>query len=81
MKEMVCMDMLQTLHDLEQNAFHTSRIKTFMIPCLHQLVEVPVHVFHGNVQLFGEWIKKNVECGDEMLMIGKCPEEDHFAKF
>jgi hypothetical protein len=59
-KEMVCMNMLQPLHDLEEYAFDTACVQTFVVSGLHQLIQIAVHVLHGNVELLAEGIQEDV---------------------
>ena len=40
---------LKTTQDLKQNAFDTTAVKWFVIPRLHELVQITIHVLHGNV--------------------------------
>jgi len=49
MEEIMGMDMVQTGQYLEQDALNTLAIQTLMISCLHQLIEIEVHVFHTNM--------------------------------
>jgi hypothetical protein len=48
-EEVVGVDVLETLHDLEQDALDTCVVEILVVSGLHQLVQVALHVLHGNV--------------------------------
>lgn len=54
--------------------------KILVVPCLHQLVEIAIHVLHANVQLLAEWIEENVQGGDNVSVVRKCAKKDDFSK-
>jgi len=80
-KEVVGVDMLEALHNLEQDALDAPIIKRLVIPRLHQLVQIPLHVLHADVQLFAERVQENVEGRDKVGVIWQGPEKDDFSKF
>ena len=80
MKEFVSMDMIQSGENLEQDALDARAVEGFVIPRLHQLVEISVHILHADVEFLGEWIQKNVQSGYEMGMNRQRSQEYHFAK-
>lgn len=61
MEEVVGVYVLKSLHDLKQYALDTGVVKTFVIPGLHQLVKVALHVLHANVELLAEGIQEDVQ--------------------
>jgi hypothetical protein len=67
-EEVVRVDVFEALHDLEEDALHTSVIETLVIASLHQLVEVTLHVLHGDMELLGERIQEDVEGGNQVRM-------------
>jgi hypothetical protein len=69
-EEVMRVDVFEALHDLEEDALHTSVIETLVIASLHQLVEVTLHILHGDMELLGERIQKDVEGGNQMRMWG-----------
>lgn len=77
MKEAVSVDVFQTLHDLEQDALDGRHIQALMITRLHELVQIPIHILHGNVKLLGEWIQENVHCWYQMWVMRERSEEDN----
>lgn len=52
-EEVVSMDVIQTAHNLVEDALDVLGVKSLVVSCLHQLVEVAVHVFHADVELSG----------------------------
>jgi hypothetical protein len=51
-----------------------------MVSRFHQLIQVPVHVFHGNVKLLRCWIKENVESRNKVRVDRELFEEDDFPQ-
>jgi len=49
MEKAVSVDVIQTREDLEQYALNAASIETLMIPSLHQLVQVAIHILHTDV--------------------------------
>lgn len=43
-------------------------LEILVIPCLHQLVEVAVHVLHADMQLPGQGVQEDVESGNQVRM-------------
>ena len=76
MEEMMVVDVFQTRDDLKQDALYTSTIQTLMIPCLHQLVKIAVHVLHGDMQLLRDRIQEDVKSRDEMRVKRQRTQED-----
>ena len=81
MEEMVRMDMFQALHDLVQYALDATVVQTLMITSLHQLIQISLHILHGDVKLLGEGIEEDIKSWDEMLVGWQCPQEHHFPQF
>jgi hypothetical protein len=80
MKEVMSVDMFQSLHDLEENAFDTPCIKAFRVTGFHKLIKIAVHVLHTDVKLLTERVEEYIKCRNEMVMRWKCSEEYHFSK-
>lgn len=80
MKEFVSVNVIQSGENLEQDALHARAVKGFVIPRLHELVEVSIHILHADVEFLGEWIKKDVQSGHEMGMNREGAQENHLAK-
>jgi len=80
MKEVMGVDVFETLHDLEQDALDTGVIQALVIPRFHQLVQISLHVLHTDMKLFAEGVEENVERRDEVCMRWQSPEEDHFSQ-
>jgi len=73
-------DVLETLHDLKQDALDAGVVQDFVVPRLHQLVEIPLHILHADVQLLAEGVQEDVEGWDEVGVGGQSPEEYHFSQ-
>lgn len=80
MEEVVCMDVLEALHDLEQDALDASGVQAFVIASFHELVEVAIHILHADVKFLAERVQEDVKCGNEVLVRRQGPEEDDFAE-
>lgn len=57
-------NVFETLHDLEKNALDAGIIETLVVASLHQLVEVALHVLHGDMELLGVGVQEDVESGN-----------------
>lgn len=68
MEELAVVDVLQARENLEQNALHTVRIHWFVIPRLHQLVQISIHELHGNVKSPAVRVQEDVQGRDEVRM-------------
>lgn len=76
----MCVDVFQSLHDLEKDALDTRNVKTFVVSSFHELVKIAIHIFHSNVKLLGEGVEENVQCRHEMLMIRKRSQKYDLSK-
>lgn len=76
----MCMNVLQALHYLKENAFDTAYVETFVIPGLHQLIKIAIHVLHGDVELLAERIQEDIQGWDKVVMRRKRSEEDDFSE-
>ena len=81
MEELACVDVLETGKNLEEDALYAGRIQWLVIPRLHQLVQVAVHVLHGDVQSPAVGIQEDVKCGYQVRMRWQRPEENDFSQF
>jgi len=79
MEEVVGVDVLESLHDLKQNALDAAIVETLVVSRLHQLVEVPFHIFHGDVELLGEGVEEDIQGRDQMGVCWQCSQEDNLA--
>jgi hypothetical protein len=70
MEEVMRVNVFEALHNLEEDALHTSVIETLVVASLHQLVEVPLHVLHGDMELLSERIQEDVKGGNQVRMWG-----------
>jgi hypothetical protein len=70
MEEVMRVNVFEALHNLEEDALHTSVIETLVVASLHQLVEVTLHVLHGDMELLSERIQKDVKGGNQVRMWG-----------
>jgi hypothetical protein len=78
-KEMMVVDVLEAVHNLEQDAFDTGIVKALVIARLHQLIQVAFHILHTNVKLFTERIQEDVESRHKMWVLRKSSQEDDFS--
>lgn len=74
------MNVFQATEDLEQDAFNNSTIKRLVIPGLHQLIEVAVHVLHGDVQLLAKRVQEYIIGRHKMGMSWYRLEEYDFSE-
>lgn len=80
MKEFTIVNVLQTRHDLEKNALNAVGIHGLVVPRLHQLVEVAIHVFHCNVKASAVRIQEDIQGRHKMGMRGQRAQEDDFSQ-
>ena len=80
MKEVVRVNVLQTDHDLVENALDARVIETLVVASLHKLIEVTLHILHGDVELLAEGVEEDVEGGNKMRVSGERAQEDHLAQ-
>jgi uncharacterized OB-fold protein len=73
-------DVFQTLHNLEEDALDATVVETLVVASLHQLVQVALHVLHGDMELLGERVQEDVEGGNKVRVVWQCAEEDDFTK-
>lgn len=64
------MDMVETGHDLVEDALDSSGIHTLVVTGLHELVEVTIHVLHADVKFSAQRVEEDVESGNKMGMRG-----------
>ena len=78
-EEVVCMDVLQTLHNLIQDALDAAVVQTLVVTSLHQLIQVSLHILHGDVKLLGEGIEEDIKSWDEMRSLSNSiiPQWNH----
>jgi hypothetical protein len=80
-EKVVRVNVFETLHDLEKNALDTGVVETLVVASLHQLVEVTLHVLHGDMELLGVGVQEDVESGNEVRMLREGAKEDDLAEF
>lgn len=61
-------NVLESLHDLEQNALDARVVKAFVISGLHQLVQIAFHILHADMELLSERVQEDVKCRNEVLV-------------
>ena len=69
-EEVVLVDVLEARDDLEEDALDGGAVQALVVARLHELVEVAVHVLHGNVQLLAHGIQEDVEGGHKVGVVG-----------
>jgi hypothetical protein len=80
MEEVVGVDMVETLQDLVEDTLDVLSLEIFVVPCLHQLIEIAIHVLHGDVKLAGERIEENIKGRNKVRMRRKSPQEDYLPQ-
>ena len=80
MEEVMGVDVVQPREDLIENAFDVSLVETLLVPRLHQLVQVTVHVLHADVKFPRKGVEEDVQSRSKMGVVGKGAEEDDFAQ-
>lgn len=73
-------NVLQTAEDLEQDAFDDSVIERLVVARLHQLVEIAIHVLHGDMQLLAKRVQENVIRRYKMRVSWYRLEEDDLSE-
>jgi hypothetical protein len=68
-KEVVSVDMFQTLHNLEEDALDAAVVKALVVASLHQLVEVTLHVLHSDMELLSVGVQENVESRNKVRVV------------
>ena len=68
-EEVVRVDVFQTLHNLVKNALNATVVKALVVASLHQLVEVALHVLHGNMKLLGVGVQEDVESRNKVRVV------------
>jgi hypothetical protein len=76
----VVVNVLQSGQNLAENALHTGTVERLVVTRLHQLVEVAIHVFHGDVELLAHRVKEDVVCRHEVRMVGKILQKDDLTQ-
>jgi hypothetical protein len=79
-EKVVRVDMLEALHNLEEDALDAGVVEALVVAGLHQLVEVTLHVLHADVQLLAVGVQEDVEGGDEVRMLREGAEKDDLAE-
>lgn len=79
-EEAMRVDVVEAGEDLVENALDDPSIQVFVVSRLHQLVQVAIHVLHGDVEFLRQRVEEDIESRHEVSMIGQCTQEDHFAK-
>ena len=51
-----------------------------MVSCLHELVQIALHVLHTDMELLAVGIEKDVERWNEVAVGGQGSEKNHFAE-
>ena len=80
MEKAVGMYVLKSAHDLNENTFDACIVQALVVPCLHKLVQISLHIFHRDMKLLAERVKENVEGGHEVRMRRKSSKKNNFAK-
>jgi hypothetical protein len=75
-EEVVIVNVFQTRENLAKNALDTSTVEWLVVTRLHQLVEVAVHVLHGDVELLAQWVKEDVVCRYQVRVVRQGLQED-----
>jgi len=68
MEEFASVDVLEACKNLKENALYTRVVQRLVVSGLHQLVEVAVHVLHGDVKSPAVGIQEDVKSRDQVGM-------------
>lgn len=69
MEKVVFVNVLQTGKNLVEDALDAAAVEVFVLARLHELIQITIHVLHGNVQLSAQRVQKYVVCWYEMWVI------------
>lgn len=72
-------NVIEAGENLVQNALDTAVIQVFMISCLHELIQITIHVFHTYVKLFGHGIKEDLEGRYQVGVVGERAQENDLS--
>lgn len=75
----MCVNVIEAGENLVQNALDTAVIQVFMISCLHELIQITIHVFHTYVKLFGYRIKEDLEGRYQVGVVGERAQENDLS--
>jgi hypothetical protein len=71
MEELAGVNVLETCQNLEKDTLHAGCVKWLVVPRLHELVQVSVHVLHGDVKPPAVGVQEDVQCRYQMRMRGQ----------
>jgi hypothetical protein len=69
-EELACVNVLQSCEDLEEDALDAVGVQRLVVSGLHQLVQVSIHVLHGNVKPPAVWVQEDVQSRYEVRVRG-----------
>lgn len=79
MEEIVSVNVIEAGEDLVQNALDAAVVQVFVISCLHELIQITIHVFHTYVKLLGHGIKEDLEGGHKVGVVWEGAQENDLS--
>lgn len=80
-EEVVGMNVVKATQDLVEDALDMLSVQTLVVSCLHQLVEVAIHVLHADMQFSGKRVEEDVEGRDQVGVGRQGSKKDDFSQF
>jgi hypothetical protein len=79
-EEVVVVNVFQARENLTKDALDTRAVERLVVARLHQLVQVAIHVLHGDVELLAQWVEEDVVRGHEMGVVRERLQENDFTQ-
>jgi hypothetical protein len=70
----------QTGENLTKDTLDAGAVERLVVARLHQLVQVAIHVLHGDVKLLAHWVEEDVVRGHEMGVVREGLQKDDFTQ-
>lgn len=80
MEEVVVVNVFEARENLAKDTLDAGAVERLVLARLHQLVQVAVHVLHGDVELLAHWVKEDVVRGHEVGVIRERLQENDFSQ-
>lgn len=73
-------DVIEAGENLIQDALDAAVVQVLMISCLHELIQITIHVFHTYVKLFGHGIKEDLQGRYQVGVVGERAQENNLSE-
>jgi hypothetical protein len=70
-EELAGVDVFEASEDLEEDALDAVGVERLVVSGLHQLVQVSIHVLHGDVKPPAVWVQEDVQSRHEVGVRGQ----------